>query len=160
MHNCSKLFSCIKPVSICHSFSSLEQKENWKTYGEVLETKDVEDVDRCGSFALVDDRIDAIHQPSEKRTAKSKTKLWTLFITVSSTVINYQCFPQTPLEHPEFTTVVLISSLLTCRELWLWRHEHLRPDRCSAACVVFHYGPPKFQSIEWWERADGIRERK
>jgi hypothetical protein len=41
-----------------------------KTYGEVLETKDVEDVDRCGSFALVDDRIDAIHQPTEKRTAK------------------------------------------------------------------------------------------
>lgn len=51
-----------------------------KTYGEVLETEDVEDVDRCGSFALVDDRIDAIHQPSEKRTANEKTKLSTLFI--------------------------------------------------------------------------------
>ena len=45
-----------------------------ETYGKVFEAEDVEDVDRCGSLALVDDRIDAIHQPSEKRTAHNKTK--------------------------------------------------------------------------------------
>lgn len=47
-------------------------KKKKKIYGKVFKAENVEDVDRRGAFALVDDTIDPVHKPSEQRAEKTK----------------------------------------------------------------------------------------